>query len=318
MRTGKVKIYVLTVMVIVFGVVQAGCSKKKQYSLKLKKGQKHYVHTTTDQKITQTIMGQEQQMEQSVGMGADFDVNDVDSSGNAWVRYTYRWLKLNTKTPMGETAYDSSKEDMAVPPMAQGFAALLGEGFSLKVTPEGKVEEIKDLDKMRDGVRKKLSGDPSQEATMKTLEKYMSEEAIKESIEVSMAIYPDKPVGIGDSWSKTFTLSSSSAMILESTWTLKERKNDMATIEVVSTVKPNPEAKPMEMGTMKMEYRLSGTQQGMIQMQESTGRIMATKRTEELAGEVTATSAASPDAQGITIPMTIDSTVGIEMTERKE
>lgn len=319
MKFRKARVDVLAaIIVIAVGLVRAEAAEKTQYRLKLEKGQKHYMRMTTEQQITQTVMGQEQKVEQGIGMGADFDVNDVDSSGNAWVRYTYRWVKFSQKSPMGEMVYDSSKKDSPVPPMGQGFAALLGEGFALRITPKGKVEQVKDLDKMRSNIRAKLSAGPMQEVMIKSLEKYMSEEAIKESTETSLAIYPEEPVGIGDSWSKTIIMSSSAAMIMENTWTLKGRKDGVAAIEVVSVIKPNPEAKPIDIGTMKMSYQLSGKQQGLIEMQESTGRMIHTKLNQEMSGQVTVKNTATPDAPDMVIPMKTKAIISIEMTERKE
>jgi hypothetical protein len=319
MKGRKVRIDVLAVVLaIALGAAQAQAAEKIQYKLKLEKGQKYYLRMTTEQKITQTIMGKEQAVDQNVGMGANVDINDVDAGGNAWARYTYRWVKFAQKTPIGEMVYDSSNKDTPVPPMGQGFAALLGEGYSLKITPKGRVEEVKDLDKMRSNIQKKLSGGPMQEMMIKSLEQYTNEEAIKESTEASLAIYPDEPVGVGDSWSRKVVLSGSSAMILENTWTLKGRKNGVATIEVVSAIKPNPEAKPIDMGVMKMHYQVSGKQQGLIEMDESTGRMIHSKMNQELSGTATVKSTASPGAQDMIIPMKIRAITGIEVTERKE
>lgn len=319
MKDRQVGISVLAaVLAAAFGIVGAQAAEKTQYKLKFEKGQKYYLRMTTEQKITQTIMGKEQTVDQNVGIGADFDINDVDAGGNTWARYTYRWVKFAQKTPMGEMAYDSSNKDASVPPMGLGFAALLGEGFSLKMTPTGQVAELKDLDKMRSNIQKKFADGPMRELMIKSMEKYTSEEAVKESTESSMAIYPDRPVGIGDSWSRTIVLSSSAAMILENTWTLKGRKDGVAAIEVVSIIKPNPKAEPVDMGAMKMSYRLSGKQQGLIEMDESTGRMIRSKMNQELSGDVAIKNAATPDAPDMILPMKIKATTSTEMSPRKE
>jgi len=319
MKDRKVNIGVLAAtLAVAFGVVHADAAEKTQYKLKFEKGQKYYLRMTTDQKVTQTLMGQQQTVDQTFGIGADFDINDVDTAGNAWARYTYRWVKFAQKTPMGEMVYDSSNKDAPVPPMAQGFAALLGEEFSLKMTPKGQVAELKDLEKMRSNIQKKFADGPTRELMIRSMDRYTSEDAVKESTESVMAIYPDKPVGIGDSWSRTIVLSRSAAMILENTWTLKGRKDGVASIEIVSVIKPNPKAEPMDMGTMKMSYRLSGKQQGLIEIDESTGRMIRSKMNQELSGDVAIKNAATPNAPDMIMPMKIKAITSTEMSPRKE
>ena len=317
MKDKRFQLAALAAALVGVVVVVADGEEKVQYSLKLEKGNKYYIQMITEQQISQTVMGQEQNVERTMGMGMNFDVNDVNESGSALVRYTYTWVKLGLKGPMGEAVYDSSQKDSPVPPMAQGFAGLVGEGFSVKLTRQGKVEQVRDLDKMRDNILKKMSEGPMREAMMKNLEQFVSEKAIRESGESSMALYPDRPVGVGDSWNKTIVLSVGFPMIMENKWTLKEHKEGVATIELDSTIKPDPNAKPMEMGQMKMSYELSGRQQGLIRMRESTGQLINSKMEQQLSGQVKAQSAGL-QPQEMVVPMKIKGVVTMEMTERKE
>ncbi len=314
-RKFKTGVFVIAV-IIALGVASAKADEKMHYKLKFEKGQKYYIKMITEQQISQTAMGQEQSVDITMGMGIDLDVNDVNDNGNAWIQYTYRWAKLRQKTPMGEIEYDSAKGDSPVPLEAQGFAALLGEGFALQITPKGEVEQVKGLDKMRSNIQEKLPEGPMRESSMKALGLYLNEESIKEQTKSSMAIYPDSPVGIGDSWSKTFALSHGLAIIAENTWTLKNRENGVATIEAVSTIKPNPQAEPMEMGPTKISHEFSGKQQGLIKMQESTGQVLHSKIEQQLSGQMKMV-ATDPQPQEMTIPMKINSVVTTEMNERK-
>lgn len=297
-------------------VVTASAAEKVQYGLKLEKGRKYYVRMITEQQISQTVMNQEQNVEQTIGMGMNFDVNDVNESGVALVRYTYTWMKFRQKGPMGEVVYDSSQKDVNVPTTAQGFAALLNEGFVVKLTRQGKVEQVRGLDKMRSNILMKIPEGPMREAMIKSMEQFVSEKAIREFTESSMAIYPDKPVGVGDSWNKTVVLSSGLPVILENKWTLKERKDGVATITLDSTIKSDPGAKPMEMGQMKMSLELSGKQQGLIKMRESTGQLINSKMEQQLSGQMKMQNAGT-QPQEMTVPMKMNSVVTMEMTERK-
>jgi uncharacterized membrane protein YgcG len=102
-------------------------------------------------------------------------------------------------------------------------------------------------------------------------------------------------------------------MILDSKWTLKERRNGVAIIEVVSTVKPNPEAKPVEIGSSEVtsSAEFTGNQQGLIEMQESTGLIIRSKINQQISGQNKITRPGVPDK--IT-PMDITGVLTLEIS----
>lgn len=291
----------------------AYAGSKIQYKLRLEKGQKYYAKMVAEQKIVQTVMNQPQNIEQTIGLGWDLDVVDVDRSGNAEIRYTYRWAKLRLQGSMQQVLYDSSVKGGSVPEPAQGFAALVGESFSLRMSPEGRVLMVIGAARMRANVRKKLPAGFTGDLYMGSLTQYIDDRGIKEATEASMAVLPDKPVGVGDSWSKRVVLSESTALIVQSKWTLKQRQAGTATIDLVSTVEPNPQAPPRDVGAAKISSQFSGKQQGLIQLDESTGLIVHNRLEQELSGE---TKVLGP--QQMTIPMQINSVVTTELTKRKE
>ena len=315
MRVRRFRLGILAVAAVVaLAVLCAEGAEKRSYRLKLEKGKKYYFRMITKQEISQTAMGRQQSVEKTIGMGMDLDVNEVDANGAMLVDYTYSWMRWGQKGQMGEMVYDSSKKDTPVPPMMQGFAALIGEGFSLKVTPKGQVKAVRGLKRVRENISKKLPAGRMREFMMKSMEQYLSDEAVKQFNESWMAMYPDKPVGVGDSWSKKVVLSQGFPMVLESKWTLKGRKKGVAIIEVSSTVKTNPKAKPMEMGTHKVSYEFSGKQQGLLEIQESTGLIIRSKINQEMSGQ-TKVEVAAPGAEPrtMTTPMKIKGVVTMEM-----
>lgn len=291
--------------------------EKIQYQMRFKDGEKYYLRFVIEQKISQTVTGQQQYMEQTIGIGCDLDVKSIEPNGNALVSYTYRWVKLMQTAAGGKVVYDSSDKGSPVPPVAQGFAALLDEGFSLKTTPKGRVEEVIGLQTLRDNVERKLPEGPMKEALKLGIKQFINEEGIKEQMESSLAIYPDKPVGIGDSWKRTVTLTQGASMTLENEWTLKDRKDGISFIEVKSNIKSNPNAGSVGMGSVKVSYDLSGKQQGQIELEESTGRLIRSRINQDISGQI---KVEIPDqqAQQPPIPVRINGIVTCEMTKRDD
>ncbi len=286
-------------------------AEKTQYRLKFETGKEYYMQTITEQQISDPTVDQEQTTVMTVGTGAKLDVNKIDANGNAQVTYTYKWIKIGIKGATEEKVYDSSKKDSTVPKELQWFSPLLEESLLLTITPEGRISEIKELEKVRSNVRQKLPQGPLKEIAMSSLNRWLDEQSLSESIENSIAIYPDKPVGVGDSWSRNVTYSSKSEMIFENKWTLRERKNGVAIIEVASTIKPNPQAKPTEMGSpgMTSSSEFSGNQKGIIEIQESTGLIIKSKITQQMSGQNTITRPGVPDK---VTPMEIKGVITVE------
>ena len=58
---------------------------------------------------------------------------------------------------MGNVDYDSSRQG-AVPAGAEGFAALLGQAYTLRLSPQGKVLDVNGVEEMVEAVRKKAAG----------------------------------------------------------------------------------------------------------------------------------------------------------------
>lgn len=314
MEDRKPKIGVVAVAAIVaWLIVPAEAGQKMQYKLKLEKGQKYYAKMLAEQKIDQTVMNQPQNVEQTIGLGWDLDVVDVDRSGNTEIRYTYRWAKLRLQGSMQQVIYDSSVKGGSVPEPAQGLAALVGESYSLSIAPDGRVLIVKGAARMRANVRKKLPAGLPGDLLMSSLAQYIDDKGIKEAAEASMAILPNRPVSVGDSWSKRVVLSESTALIVQNKWTLKQRQAGTATIDLVSTVEPNPQAPPRDLGTSKISSQFSGKQQGLIQLDETTGLIVHGKLEQQLSGEAKVLG-----PQQMSIPMKINSVVITETTERKE
>ena len=329
METKKFRTIVLLAAIgTVLGAAQVQTAGKVLYRLKLTKGAKYFFKTVTEQQITQTMTGQEQNMEQTIGMGMDFDVNDVNDRGDVWVRYTYRWMKFRQKSPMGEIVYDSSQKDVNVPPQVQGFAALLNEGFAVKLTPQGKAVQVKGLDKMRNNISQKLPTGPMREYMLKGMEQFLSEEAMKEFTENSFMAYPDKEVGVGDSWTQTVSMTRGLPMTIVNKCMLKDRKAGVAILDVSSEIKTSPNAKPTEMGPTKMTYELTGKQQGQVRIDETTGLMLTSKVEQQISGQIKMAMSAPPQAQKadqnqpqappeMIIPMKVKSTISMEMTKRK-
>jgi hypothetical protein len=282
--------------------------------LKLDKGKTYYERSLIDQKITQDLMGQQQVINMTIGAIQKIDILDVDGQGNMQTRRTYAWTRLKQGGPMMGVDYDSSQQ--TTPPAgAEGFAALVGQSYVVRVSPQGKVLEITGMEQVAEAVRKKS---PATDAAQgpDALSPFIDKDAVKEMIENSLAVYPDKPVEPGDSWTRKQLTNRGFAMITESKWTLQKREGGVATIATAASVKTDPNGAPMVAQGMAMKMELSGGQEGTITMDEATGLARANRGRQQLKGEIKIGASAEGPFNMMAIPMTIDTTFATEMSDK--
>ena len=285
---------------------------KIELRLRLEPGKAYMLRMTAAQKITQTVQGSKQEMPQTLGLGFKYDVQEVGDDGTAVIQVSYDSVQYHVEGPMGKIDYDSSNPPPAdeIHPMAQGFAALVGEGFRMDLTPQGRATRVEGADQLLDRLADRI--DVPSEALRTTLkqqmEKQFGDQALKEMIEQMMGIYPDHPVGVGDSWSKKMVVTVGMPTVVNNTWTLKSRQDGVAFIDVQSTVEPNPDAGALEMGPAKVKHQLSGTQNGSIEMDEATGWVLRSTVKQQLSGELSVEGG----PQAVTVPMSLESEIRLE------
>ena len=151
----KKQILISAVIIFIFAqvpvvcVAESGAAEKLDLKLRLKPGQKYSMRITTEQKISQTIGGKQQDISHMKAAGMSFEVKEVDADGIASVKVTYLTLKEKTTSTAGEFEYNSADPCTAVNnPLAPTYAALMGDGFIMKVTPEGEIVGLDGIDEM--------------------------------------------------------------------------------------------------------------------------------------------------------------------------
>lgn len=263
--------------------------QKVTLGLRLQEGKSYNLQTIVDQQIAQTIQNQKIDLNQTIGFNYVYEVVKIDENGVASVNVTYKAVQFRSQGPTGAVDYDSTDAPKQVAPTAKGFAALVGETFSMKLAPSGRVLEIQGVSSMLQRVIGKLDLPPGPARTEleNNMKGQFGDQAMKASMENLTAIYPDRPVEIGDSWTKRVTIDKGFPMILESTYTLKARKNGVAVIALRNIIKPNPDAQPVQVGAIKMRYALSGEMQGTLEMEESTGWITHSQQNQKASGQIT-------------------------------
>ncbi len=287
---------------------------KIKLRLNLKKGEVYKVRSTIKQDILQTIMGQEQRMEQNQINEYTQTVIDKDNQGNMWVEIEYTRIKIKTVQNGVTTEFDSdqAKPIEEIDKNFKSYAALKGQKFQVKYSPLGEVLEMRGVDKMWDDMLEKMDieGEAQKEEVRKILKTNFGEKALTANLQKSSRIYPEQKVDVGDTWSNNMEMQVMMKMKLKNDYTLRERKNGFAFVDVVTDISTNPDS-AVEMSGMKMTFDLSGEQEGYMKVDEKTGLVVYSIVNQDLSGDVSM----SMSGQDMSWPMDIKSDIIIEEIE---
>jgi len=314
MRTDlKFTILTMTVVSLLGAVVSGRAADKIQYRLKLEPNEIYYFQTVTDRQFTQKIEGRDQNVKSSVTYGFDFDVDEIESGGNFWLNCKYRLVKFSYQDHQGKDQYDSTQAHKPVPVSAAAFAAMVNEDFYVYVTPQGRFERINGLATVRRYMASKIPDIAQKKQIVADLTEQVNEDSMRAFFEYHLAIYPDKPVGKGDSWSRTEANPKDAPGIYKKTWTLKQRKDGKAIIDYSAVIKPNPDAKQIRRRGITTMQQLGGRESGQLEIDETTGLIVSGKITTEVTSETKVLKGAELLGQ-LPRPVKVQATITYEMT----
>jgi hypothetical protein len=304
--------------------------------LRLRKGQSFPVRTSVEQHVTQEAGGAKQQMSQNMGFGYVIRVEGVDDQGNATVRMEYQSVRLSMKGADKRMNMEYDSDDPPEVPEApeapeaaedadatndgqtvgRGLGAVVGQSFTMTLTPAGKVTGVAGLKAVADAVLKntQLPAGPTGAAIKKAVAEQFSEAAIREQTENMLAFYPDRPVAVGDSWTRKTKADRGLAVITNTTYTLTGREDGLATIELKAKVSANPGAKPTDAGLAKIVYELAGTATGSMNVDEATGWARSSHLKQDLAGTM---NVQILGRDPIAVPTTMTSVLTVEPGEEK-
>lgn len=178
---------------------------------------------TQDIAGTMTMSGQPpMQTSQKQVTTTSMDVQSIAEDGAATVKVTTDAVRMEMQQPMmGEIVYDSSDPDTDTSnPMAQAFSVMVGESYTMVVTPMGEVRKVEGMDRIFDKLTDQMNGPEMVEAMKQNL----GDEAMRAMMENAFRAWTVEGVEPGDTWTVQLKqpLPMVGTMTSDSTMTLKE------------------------------------------------------------------------------------------------
>ncbi|MGB3340920.1 MAG: DUF6263 family protein [bacterium] len=303
-------------LLLVMILMIIGCAGPKiDLKFNIEPGSVYNYKVITKQQISQTIQGKVVDMDQVIIMEYRYDVKEINDQGNTVVDIVYERIGYMQEGPLGNIDYKSWEDNKEIPVLAQGFASLVDQGFTMEISPQGSVVSIKGADKIIDKMIKDMDLPASDEMTgeiKQSMQNQFGDAALMETMKSMFSIYPDRPVGVGDSWQAIWNMSKGFPMILNNTWKIKEMNDTEVVLDVYTKVESNKEAILTQMGGMEMSYDLSGEQSGSMVLDRTTGWCTKSQLDQIFEGTIRASGSMFGGQEGLEWPIKVAGTVTIE------
>jgi hypothetical protein len=312
------KIVGATLVILLLLALLSSCApapaEKVLLRYRLQEGQSYALRMKTEQKITQSLLGQEIAINQTLGLDMRYDIQDVDPQGNMTAQVTIEALRYRMESPMGNIEYDSQKPASA-DPTAQAFGALVGANFTMKFSPTGQVLEVSGVEEMMESVLDRLDlAGMSQDQFRQSFGQWFDEKGLVQATGLNTALYPDYPIAVGETWSKETSGPGMMAVGLnmQNTWTLRSCQGGVCTIGVSTTVQTLPGAAPLEMMGIQVSYDFSGNQTGTMEVDQASGWVIHAELQQKLDGKVAVKGGGQGIPSGMNWPIAIESVVTLD------
>ncbi|MEZ4804074.1 MAG: DUF6263 family protein [Bacteroidia bacterium] len=294
-------------IILSFLVIFTLQAQKLDLKLNLKQGETYYQKMNTNMNIDQTINGMANNITMSIRGVTEFKVtNKTDSF--YFMDVVYASLAMDMKMPMATMSFDSEKKD-STDIFSKILRNLIGKSMQIKMDYKGKVFYVKNADSIFNGMFENIPNLP--ESQRKQLEDQMKqsygEEAFRNSIEMSVSLFPEKPVALKETWEKNSDIKTTMELNLKSKYKLEESNKNFYRITGSTEMSSNKD-KYVSVSGFSMKYDMNGTMTSDVKIDTNTGWVIESNISQNLDGNVDIEASDSlPD--GLSFPMKMKSEI---------
>jgi hypothetical protein len=281
-------------------------------------------HRTT-QEITSVISGlpggmPDVTVTQTMAQVLASTVEDVAADGTATLKQLIESVKIDMNTPDQKMSYDSASPDAATGSgdalMKNMLSGIVGQPYTVVLAAKGSVQKIEGVAALMEKMFKSLPQDPSGAMMRSTMRGMFSEDAMRNMMGQSFAVMPEKPVGIGETWTSETTIKNPMLGDLTTALasTLKSVDGTAATITTKLAIRKsasgpsptNPMGFTMDIG--------DSTGEGDLLFDMNKGRVLRTAMRSVMPMTM---SGSAPDGTAVNMKTDVTSVVKVEVMEGK-
>ncbi|MDR2384016.1 MAG: DUF6263 family protein [Prevotellaceae bacterium] len=293
----------ISALSIVCMLIFFSCENKEKITLQynFQQGDMLKQNMVLNMDLVQNYMENELKVSIVIGMNMTFEVKESRDDLYT-LEVKFKELKVKMGIPgmdIGTISLDSNTTEDAGIEMNFGtvFKAIIDRPFEVVMDKIGKVKSVKGLESFSEIMLNAFDDDVPETLRRQVVELFgsqFSDEAIKAQLEQSMGYFPNKPVGIGNSWNvKMQSNVSNFAININVKSTLKSVEDNVVTLNIDGTV-TTPEGYEQEVNGVKTKLALKGVQKGVLKINKDTGWVISSDIMINFDGKM--------DAVGVKIP----------------
>ncbi len=296
----------LIILAIALMTLSYGQAQKETLQLNLETGKTYRQVSHARTSVEQDLGGQKMTITIDIDASMSYLVKSVS---NDVYDVEMRYDSIKMAMDMGEQsmAFNSHKTNMdETDYMSKMMKAFTNRPVSFKMSRTGKISEMKNMDSvMSHAINELVSISPEQREQMKEqLEKSFGGEAFKSSFEMASAIFPDKPVAKGETWTSKTVMDAGMSSVVNTTYTYAGKTASHILINGNSEIETADKEKYMEINNFSMKYDLKGTMTSDIRIDPKSGWVIEASMDQTLSGN-TFIKPNDSMPEGMSIPMTI-------------
>jgi hypothetical protein len=209
---------------------------------------------------------------------------------------------METKMPEETIKFDSNAEDNPHL-LSQILHQFIGKSFRIELYRNGFAKEVHSED-MINGFLDSVTMIPKFQRVqmVERLKEKFGNNALKGSIEMITAIFPNKSVKLNDKWANQIKLDGEMKVVLNNTFTLKKYNKRHALIEVESVTVNEGENASMDYNETPINNYLTGNMKSIIKIDSKTGWIISSIIEQKFYGNIPITD---PENEELTKNMRI-------------
>jgi len=236
--------------------------------------------------MNQEVHGQKINIGMTIGSSMAFLVKNINDN-NYEMDVKFEKLVMSMQMPQAKMEFSSEKKDDN-DVYSKVLRAMKGRTFEVTMSKSGKITEVRNIEALYESVISQFVeiSKKKKEQIKAQIENSYGVDALKRSIEMSTAIYPEKPVKKGDKWTVNTKLKTGMSANISTDYEFVDFNSDYALIRGKSIIKTDEEDTNVENKMIPMKLDVTGSMNSEIKVDKKTGWIIEAKINQEINGGV--------------------------------
>lgn len=287
--------------------IAIGLNAQTTLTLNLEQGKEYRQNSEAKMTMSQDIAGQTLDIVATIKGKVVYQVKSVTPTGYE-MDIRYEMMAMEMQMPQATMKFSSenpAQDDI----ISQVLFGVLNKPFQAHLSKTGKITDVRNVEALFTSAFEKFPNlsDAQKEQIKSQLNQSYGADAFASNMEMTLAIFPNKPVKVGEKWTIETKMKSMSAVIA-STYQYVEDGSDVRAIRGEAKITADPNGNYIVSSGMEMKFTMNGTMVSDIKVDKKTGWVRECKVTQTISGDAHV-KGNEQMPEGMTIPMSIKSEV---------